>query len=51
MFVTILIPHQLKSGGTHVESNKVLDEKMKGFDEYISNEIMENNKQLKLNKQ
>ncbi|MCG7982881.1 MAG: hypothetical protein JAY90_09045 [Candidatus Thiodiazotropha lotti] len=35
----------------HVESNKVLDEKIKGFDEYISNEIVGNNKQFKLNKQ
>jgi hypothetical protein len=34
-----------------VESNKVLDEKMKGFEEYISNDIMESNKRLNPNKQ
>ncbi|MCG7965572.1 MAG: hypothetical protein JAY63_03175 [Candidatus Thiodiazotropha taylori] len=29
------------------ESQTVLDEKMKGFEEYVSNEISENNKRLK----
>ncbi|MBW9259765.1 MAG: hypothetical protein K1562_19385 [Candidatus Thiodiazotropha sp. (ex. Lucinisca nassula)] len=29
------------------ESQTVLDEKMKGFEEYVSNEILENNKRLK----